>query len=142
MIRRFRKRPIARTWVLRGTAILAAGSLGCGSGALDAGRDTPHGALPVDERNPVVIVNDGYTDNWQGEYTLLLANSGTTLAGILVTDSAAWPNLDTNLTGWQAMVSAARASGMQNAPDPIASTGAPLVRPTDGNADSTQPNGS
>lgn len=121
---------------------LAAGSLACGGSSLDAGRDQPHGLLPVDERNPVVVVNDGYTDNWQGEQALLLANSGTTLAGIVVTDSGAWPNLDTNLAGWQAMVNAARASGMKNAPDPIASSGPPLVRPADGNVDSTQPNGS
>ena len=35
--------------------VLAAGSC---AGTLDAGSDMPHGLLPVDERNPVIIYND------------------------------------------------------------------------------------
>lgn len=123
-------------------AALIWSALGCGTGALDAGSDAPHGILPVDERNPYVIVNDGYIDNWQGEYALLFANSGSTLAGIVVTTSSPWPNLDANLAGWRAMVSAARVSGMKSAPDPVASTGSALVRPSDGKIDSTQANAS
>jgi 3'-phosphoadenosine 5'-phosphosulfate sulfotransferase len=119
---------------------VAWGLTACG-GTLDAGWDRPHGLLPVDERNPIVISNDGPLDNWQGEYALLLANAGgPRLEGIVVNVSAAWPDIDSNIAGWREMVAAARASGMHNAPDPIASISQPLVRPADGNIDATVPN--
>ncbi|HXK18469.1 MAG TPA: hypothetical protein VNG33_11735, partial [Polyangiaceae bacterium] len=51
--------------------LCVAGLFGCGAN-LDAGTDTPHGALPVDERSAIVVVNDGARDNWQGEYAVLL----------------------------------------------------------------------
>jgi len=112
----------------------------CG-GKLNAGSDEPHGVLPVDERNPVVLCNDGWSDNWQGEYSLLFASTGgLTLAGIVINDGWPWTNLDDNITGWRSMVAAARDSGLKNVPDPIASTGPSLVRPDDGNIDSTTPN--
>jgi len=123
-------------------AVLAMGLLACEGGTLDAGSDTPHGLLPVDERNPFLVMNDGYSDNWQGEYALLLGNSGSVLAGIIVKDSGPWPSIDYNLAGWRAMVEAAKAGGMGNVPDPIPSVGAVLVQPADGEIDSTQPNGS
>ena len=40
------------------------------------GSTVPHGLLPVDERNPILLANDGAYDNWQGEYAVLLANAG------------------------------------------------------------------
>ena len=92
---------------------------------------------------PSYLLNDGFHDNWQGEYAILLANAGgPALAGIVVNDSPPWPDIDTNLSGWKQMVQAARDSGLQNIPEPIASVGAKLVRPSDGNVDLTQPNGS
>jgi hypothetical protein len=99
--------------------------------------------LPVDERNPVIVTNDLATDNWTGEYAMLLANSGgSVLAGIIVSPSAYWPNLATNVDGWNQMVTAARASGLRNIPDPTPSAGDPLVRPADGTIGSTIPNNS
>jgi hypothetical protein len=113
---------------------------GC-SGTLDAGSDRPHGLLPVDERNPIVLVNDGAYDNWQGEYAVLLANGGgPKLAGIIVNASSPWPDLDVNVAGWRDLVAAARASGLGNIPDPVASIGSPLVRPTSGDIGATQAN--
>jgi hypothetical protein len=108
---------------------------------LDAGSNRPHGRLPVDERNPLVLVNDGAADNWQGEYAVLLANGGgPPLAGIVVNASKPWPDLDANVAGWRDLVSAARASGLRNIPDPIASIGRPLVRPASGDIEATLPN--
>jgi hypothetical protein len=110
-------------------------------GDLDAGQDRPHGLLPVDERNPVIITNDTVFDNWQGEYALLLANSGgPAVAGIAISDSPNWSDVDANLTGWKGLVEAARASGLRNVPDPIASHGARLRRPDGGDIDATVPN--
>jgi hypothetical protein len=113
---------------------------GCG-GILDAGRNVPHGPLPVDERNPVIIHNDSATDNWMGEYALLLAkNGGPSIAGIIVCSSNYWKNLDANVMGWTSFVNAARASGFENVPDLTVSSGTPLAQPADGQIDSTLPN--
>jgi hypothetical protein len=107
----------------------------------DLGSSVPHGKLPVDDRNPIVLANDGAFDNWQGEYAVLLANGGgPKLAGIIVNASGAWPDIDANIAGWRQLVEAARASGLRDIPDPIASIGRPLVRPADGQIDSTTPN--
>jgi len=123
-----------------GSTIAVALIAGCGQTNLDAGSDSPHGPLPVDERSPMILSNDGARDNWQGEYAMVLASAGQiTLAGIIVNASAFYPSLDTNLLGWQAMVDAARASGMRNIPDPTPSAGPSLARPADGNLDSTLP---
>jgi hypothetical protein len=95
----------------------------------------------VDERNPVIIHNDSATDNWMGEYALLLAkNGGPSIVGIIVCSSTYWTNLDANVTGWTNLVNAARASGFQNVPDLTVSAGAPLVEPDDGQIDSTAAN--
>lgn len=123
--------------VLLTLAVVAAGC----TQTLDAGSNRPHGRLPVDERNPIVLVNDGAADNWQGEYAVLLANGGgPPLAGIVVNASTPWPDLDVNVAGWRELVSAARASGLRNIPDPIASVGPPLVRPASGEIDATPSN--
>jgi hypothetical protein len=115
--------------------------LACSGGVLDAGLDSPHGLLPVDERNPVIISNDSPGDNWQGVYAVLLSNSGgPALAGIIINESIYWPDLDANNAGWRNLVTAARASGLRDIPDPIASVGRPLARPSDGNLDATVPN--
>jgi hypothetical protein len=123
-----------------GIALGMCASLACG-GTLDAGHDEPHGLLPVDERNPVILVNDGWSDNWFGEYAMLLANAGgPKLASIIVAASNYWPDLNANATGWMQLVSAARASGLEDIPDVTVSAGAPLTRPGDGAIDSTVPN--
>ncbi len=110
----------------------------CG-GTLDAGSDK--GPLPVDEHNPVILFNDSFRENWQGEYAMLLANAGgPALVGIIVNNSPPWPDIYANLAGWKQMVAAARDSGLQNIPDPIGSVGPALVRPSDGNIDTTEPN--
>jgi len=108
---------------------------------LDAGSNHPHGILPVDERNPIVLTNDGGDDNWQGEYAVLLASrGGLKLAGIVVSTSPPWPDINVNITSWRGLVAAATASGLRNIPDPITSIGAPLVRPASGEIDDTTPN--
>jgi hypothetical protein len=119
---------------------LAVLALGC-SESRNLGSSVPHGLLPVDERNPILLANDGASDNWQGEYAVLLANGGgPKLAGIIVNASPAWPNIDANIAGWRGLVSAARASGLRNIPDPITSVGSPLVRPASGQIEATTPN--
>jgi hypothetical protein len=113
------------------------------SGTLDAGWDEPKGKLPVDDRNPIVICNDGPSDNWQGEYAALLASTGGIhLAGLIVNSSRFWPSLDDNMSGWTNMVSAARQAGLANIPDPMRSESPPLITPRDGLIDSTIANGS
>jgi len=105
------------------------------------GSSAPHGLLPVDERNPIVLVNDGPDDNWQGEYAVLLANSGgPKLAGIVVGTGPNWPDIDANVAGWRGLVAAAGASGLPGIPDPTTSIGPPLVRPASGQIDDTVPN--
>lgn len=120
--------------------MLAVLALGCAE-SRNLGSSVPHGLLPVDERNPILLANDGAYDNWQGEYAVLLANGGgPKLAGIIVNTSAPWPDLDTNIAGWRGLVAAARMSGLRNIPDPIASTGPPLTRPASGQIEDTTPN--
>jgi hypothetical protein len=121
--------------------LLSFAAIAC-TGTLDAGWDMPRGLLPVDNRNPIVLCNDGLNDNWQGEYAALFASKGTlTLAGIVIgTGPNSSTNLDDNMTQWRQMVAAAQQSGLRNIPDPMASTGSALVRPSDGIIDSTAPN--
>ena len=108
---------------------------------LDAGYNDPSGLLPVDQRNPIILLNDGAYDNWSGEYAVLLANGGgSPLAGIIVNENSAWPDIQTNVGGYRALIAAARSDGLQNLPDPIASICTPLVMPASGNIDDTQPN--
>ncbi len=107
----------------------------------DAGSSRPHGLLPVDERNPLVFVNDGAFDNWGTEYAVLLANGGGShLAGLIVGTSDPWPDINANVAGARDLVEAARKSNLKNIPDPIASIGDVLARPTSGEIDDTQPN--
>src|SRR5207244_1439329 len=81
----------------------------------DAGKDMPHGKLPVDERNPVIIYNDSSLDNWMGEYAFLLANSGgPPVAGIISSSSGYWRDATANASGWSDLLSAARSSGLKN----------------------------
>ena len=124
---------------LRLYAVLAAA--GCG-GTLDAGRDVPHNPLlPVDERNPVILLNDGWSDNWSGEYAVLLANSGgPPLAGIIVNADKFWRTLSDNAAGWTNLVMAARSSRLTGIPDVTPSAAAQLVKPSDGQIESTAPN--
>jgi len=106
-----------------------------------AGRNRPRGLLPVDQRNPIILINDSAKENWQGEYAMLLANSGgPKLVAIIVGTSPPWPDSAANIERWRKMVKAARDSGMRDIPDPVTSTGPPLVRPASGAIDETQPN--
>ena len=119
---------------------LALVALGCAE-SRNLGSSAPHGLLPVDERNPILLANDGASDNWQGEYAVLLANGGgPKLAGIIVSSSPPWPDIETNVDGWRGLVAAARASGLRGIPDPTSSIGAPLVRPASGQILDTAPN--
>lgn len=123
-----------------GAAILLAIVAGC-TETFDAGSSRPHGLLPVDERNPLVVVNDGASDNWGNEYAVLLANGGgSPLAGIIVGTSGPWPDLEKNVTGARDLVAAARLSGLKNIPDPIASIGEALKRPANDDIDETNAN--
>jgi hypothetical protein len=64
---------------------------------LDAGSDTPHDLLPVDERNQIIISNDG-CGSWQGLLAILFSNAGgPALAGIIVNASNYAPDLDANI---------------------------------------------
>jgi hypothetical protein len=120
--------------------VLALGVAGC-TETLDAGADHSHGILPVDERNPVLMMNDGIDDNWQGEYAVLLASAGVLkLEGIVIGTSPEWPDIQTNIDGWRNLMMAARMSRLQNVRDPITSIGAPLVRPDSGVIGDTIPN--
>jgi hypothetical protein len=135
-----RRRPSLATrtgpWTTTVFAILA----GACTQTLDAGHGT---ALPVDQRNPAILCNDGANDNWSGEYALLLANNGgPRLASIIVTASKYWPDLNANISGWDALATAARSSGLKDVPDVVGSDGAPLSRPPDGRIDATAANGS
>lgn len=113
---------------------------GCG-GQLDAGSDSPHGLLPVDERSAVVVVNDGARDNWQGEYAALLASTGQLrFVGLVVNAAGEYPSIDSNVTGYRQMLSAARDSGMQHLPDATASIAPALTRPASGSIEDTVPN--
>src|SRR5450631_356862 len=124
----------------RAALTLAVLTLGC-SETRNLGSTVPHGLLPVDERNPILLANDGAYDNWQGEYAVLLASAGgPKLAGIIVNTSGPWPDLDTNMAGWRGLVTAATASGLRNIPDPQSSTGPPLTRPSSGQIKDTTPN--
>jgi hypothetical protein len=122
------------------SALVVFALAGCG-GTLDAGRNASHGPLPVDERNPIILENDGWSDNWVGEFAALFANDrGPPLAGIIGRASTYWPDVNANVDGWTRFVKAARASGLTNLPDVTASVGAELTRPPDGEIDSTVPN--
>lgn len=113
---------------------------GCG-GTLDAGSNSPDAnALPVSAANTFVVTNDGPTDNWQGELMVLLSASGVEFAGLVVNDSWPWPDLESNVSGWQAMLQAAASSGIDALPEPTPSTGPPLVKPASGEIFDTQPN--
>ncbi len=113
---------------------------GCG-GTLDAGRDMPSGLLPVDARNPLIIDNDAFTDNWSGEYAALFANrGGPQIVGVIASASPYWTDANANATGWGKLIAAARASRLKNIPDVTMSAGLPLVRPADGQIDKTQAN--
>jgi hypothetical protein len=112
---------------------------GCG-GTLDAGRDMPTGLLPVDARNPLIIDNDSFTDNWSGEYAALFAGcGGPQIVGVIASASSYWTDANANATGWGKLVGAARASGLKM-PEVTLSAGLPLVRPADGHIDKTQAN--
>jgi len=114
----------------------------CGQ-TLDAGRNDSNGKLSVDDHNPVILLNDSWSDNWSPEYAALFANNGgPLLAGIVVNASQYWPDLNANLAGFKDLVTAARGSGLRGIPDPITSAGPQLIVPPDRQIASTKPNNS
>jgi hypothetical protein len=116
--------------------------VGCG-GTLDAGTDRPHGLLPVDERNPVIISQDDWSADWMGEYAVLLANSGgPPIAGVIVNATKYWGDVTANANGWKDLFTHAQDSGLKNIPEVTPSPGNPLTRPADGQIDHTTGNGS
>jgi len=137
----------ARTRARRATAFVYRAALagclllgGC-SDTLDAGSNRPKGKLPVDDRSPVILVNDGAFDNWSAEYAMLLANGGgSKLAGIIVNSSLAWNDIAANAIGFRDMAIAARDSGLKGIPDPTASIGSALSKPGTGKIEDTRPN--
>jgi hypothetical protein len=117
--------------------ILAA--MGC-DGTLDAGRNIQRGLLPVDEHNPVIIANDAWSDNWAGEFGVLLANNGgSPLVGLIVNASLYWPDLNANVTECDDFVLAARASGLKHVPDVTMGASSPLTVPANQKIESTVP---
>jgi hypothetical protein len=121
---------------------IAFAACGC-SVTRDLGVSEPRGLLPVDERNPILLMNDGAYDNWQGEYAVLLAHGGgPKLVGIVVGTQPVYPDLDANLAGWQGLVAAARGSGLRDVPDPIKGSSTPLSRPANDDIGGTMPIGS
>lgn len=111
---------------------LAIGLIGC-SGERNLGSSSPHGLLPVDERNPILLMNDGLEDNWQGEYAILLASSGgPKLAAIVVGTSPNYPEIGKNMIAWGDLVQQAHDSGLSEIPLPMPSDAAKLVRPANG----------
>jgi len=110
---------------------------------LDAGQNESGTKLSVDRHNPVILLNDSARDNWSPEYAALFANDhdgGPKIVGIVVTPSEYWPDPEANMGGWLEFVTAARSSGLQGIPDPIASGGAQLVVPPDRRIESTRAN--
>jgi len=98
----------------------------------------PHGLLPVDERNPVILYQDDWSGDWLGEYAVLLANhGGPPLAGIVINTSPFWMDLEANAAGWTNLLNAARAAGLKNLPEVTPSAGGPLMHPADGQIEST-----
>ena len=97
-----------------------------------------HGLLPVDERNPILILQDDWSGDWLGELAVLFASSGRlTVAGVIVNATSYWPDLNANATGWMNLLAAARSSGLKNLPSITSSAGKPLVRPSNDEIDST-----
>jgi hypothetical protein len=98
---------------------------------------------PISAESPIIILNDSATDSWQGELTLLAASTGRiNLAGLIVTNSAYWPDVEFNRGVWQQMLDAARESAMRNVPDLVVSDSPALVAPASGEIEVTVPNDS
>lgn len=112
---------------------------GCGENAdLDLGADTFPAPIPVNSHFPVVLVDDGFEDDWTGELTMAASSSGRIrLLDILVQESAYHVGLQAQLTGWRAIAAAARASGMKRIVEPTGVAAPPLQRPADGRIEST-----
>jgi hypothetical protein len=96
--------------------------------------------LPLDPSVPIIVNNDGPFDNWQGEHAVLSVLEGRQLLALIINDSWAWPDLDSNVAGWQRLVEAARADGVEGIPDPLRSEAARLERPASGMIEDTNPN--
>jgi len=129
----------APAWVRAACLAAVLTTAACGE-ILDAGHNMQRGELPVDGRNPIILCNDGWQDNWAGEYAVLMASRGElTLAGIVVDGSKYWTNQDENEAGWTGLVAAARTSGLDHLPDVARGAGTPLAVPADQKIESTVP---
>src|SRR5262249_44214018 len=135
-----RDRHVVRAVAAVARAAIVAATMGC-SETRNVGTSAPHGRLPAAPRNPIRLVNARAPPNSTRRAPPLPATpGGRALAGIVVATSPNWPTLDTNITGWRDLISAARASGLRDLPDPTASVGAPLARPPSGAIADTAPN--
>lgn len=113
----------------------------CG-GPLDVGSNRDSG-LPVGPENPVILLNDTVTDNWQGEYALLLAHGGgPSVLGVVVSTGGLWTDLESNVSGWSQLLADATASGLPEVADLVSSASSNLERPEDDDIDATPANGS
>jgi hypothetical protein len=94
---------------------------------------TRHDSLPVDQRNPVILLNDSPFENWMGEYAMLLANSGgPKLVGIIVVTGGINTKMEDSYWGWQDMFDAAQSAGLRDIPVPTTSFSKELVKPASG----------
>lgn len=111
--------------------------------SVDAGGEVVDSPLPVDARNPIIIVNDHPRDNWLGELAVLASSQGLIdLAGIVVNTSDYSPDLEFNRSGWQEMLDAASASGLSDVPEMVTDVSNPLMVPANEEIDATSPNDS
>jgi hypothetical protein len=116
---------------------LALAAAGC-TETFDAGSNRPRGNLPVDQRNPIVLMNDNVYENWQGEYAMLLASGGgPRLVGIIIGTGGNWTDINANVSGWRDLVKAAREAHMGSIPDPKESISKKLTRPDSGKIEET-----
>jgi len=130
------RRASART--LLGLVLAVGFAAGCEQ-ALDVGHNT-NGKLPADARNPAILINDSFSDNWSPEFAALFANNGgPQLTGIIVNASLYWPDLNANVAGWNDFVTHARASGLQGLPGVTRSETTAFVVPPDRQIESTAP---
>jgi hypothetical protein len=136
------KAGVGRT--LLGVAFAGALATSCG-GPLDVGRNVKDGPLTgmeADDRNPVILLNDSWADNWSGELIALYANTGgPSFAGIVINGTKYWPDIDANMAGWTEFAATARKSGLK-VPDPVRSEAVQLTVPADRVIESTVSHGS
>lgn len=98
----------------------------------------------IDGTNPVIYDNDLFTDTPEGFFLWLKANrKEVNLVGNVSTRNMFMPpnpnhTHDEHYVQWTIAFDKANQAGLKNIPQPIKGSGAPLVKPSNGNIDSTQ----